>query len=198
MARASEEGKGLRPREELRQKRYFGLKMWQYVAINIFLVFHILAISCWCAPISSPFVIGCKNALRPYFLWSGLFQSWDMFSPLPKATNAYMEALVLYQDGSTTMWSFPRMEQLSLTDRYSKERYRKFVETVLVDSSSPLWPDVARYVARLPEIRAGGPQKIMLVVKWSDIVTNPDGTFTRAPWDEHVFYSYDVKPEDLQ
>ena len=90
------------------------------------------------------------------------------------------------------------MEQLSLTDRYSKERYRKFVETVLVDSSSLLWPDVARYVARLPEIRAGGPQKIMLVVKWSDIVTNPDGTFTRAPWDEHVFYSYDVKPEDLQ
>ncbi len=90
------------------------------------------------------------------------------------------------------------MEQLSLTDRYSKERYRKFVETVLVDSSSPLWPDVARYVARIPEIRAGRPQKIMLVVKWSDIVTNADGTFTRAPWDEHVFYSYDVKPEDLQ
>ena len=198
MARASQEGKGSRPGKELRQERYFGLKMWQYVAINIFLVFHILAISCWCAPISSPFIIGCKNALRPYFLWSGLFQSWDMFSPLPKATNAYMEALVLYQDGSTTMWSFPRMEQLSLTDRYSKERYRKFVETVLVDSSSPLWPDVARYVARLPEIRAGRPKKIMLVVKWSDIVTNPDGTFTRAPWDEHVFYSYDVKPEDLQ
>jgi hypothetical protein len=50
----------------------------------------------------------------------------------------------------------------------------------------------------MPEIRENGPQKIMLVVKWSDIVAHEDGTFTRAPWDEHVFYSYDVKPEDLQ
>jgi hypothetical protein len=184
--------------KELARGKFFGLKKWQYVAINGFLIFHILAICCWCMPFGSPFIAACRGALRPYFLWSGLFQSWDMFSPLPKATNAYMEALVLYKDGSTTMWSFPRMEQLSLTDRYSKERYRKFVETVLVESSSPLWPDVARYVARMPEIRENGPQKIMLVVKWSDVVAHEDGTFTRAPWDEHVFYSYDVKPEDLQ
>src|ERR1700728_2803600 len=169
-ALAEKESAGAPAGTEPTRARRFGLKKWQYIAINTFLIFHILAISCWCMPLSSPFIAVCRDALRPYFVWSGLFQSWDMFSPLPKATNAYMEALVLYKDGSTTMWSFPRMEQLSLTDRYSKERYRKFVETVLVESSSPLWPDVARYVARMPEIRENGPQKIMLVVKWSDIV----------------------------
>ena len=179
-------------------KNLYGMKKWQYITINTFLIFHILAISCWCMPLSSPFIGVCRDALRPYFVWSGLFQSWDMFSPQPKAGNSYLEALILYKDGSTKIWSFPRMEQLTLTEKYSKERYRKFVETLLDNKNADLWPDVARYVARLPEIREGQPQKVMLVAKWSDIVRQPDGTFTRAPWDENVFYSYDVKPEDLQ
>src|ERR1700731_1337925 len=109
--------------KELRQGPLFGLKRWQYVAINGFLIFHTLAICCWCMPFGSPFIAACREALRPDFVWSGLFQSWDMFSPLPKSANAYMEALVLYKDGSTTIWGFPRMEQLTLTQKYSKERY---------------------------------------------------------------------------
>jgi hypothetical protein len=197
-ARMARKSKGAEQRAGARPKKLYGLKKWQYIAINTFLMFHILAITCWCMPLSSPFIAVCRDALRPYFVWSGLFQSWDMFSPQPKATNSYMEALVLYKDGSTKIWSFPRMEQLTLTEKYSKERYRKFVETILDNKNAALWPDVARYVAQLPEIRAGQPQKVMLVAKWSDIVRQDDGTFTRAPWDEHVFYSYDVKPEDLQ
>jgi hypothetical protein len=197
-ARMARKSKGAEQRAGARPKKLNGLKKWQYIAINTFLMFHILAITCWCMPLSSPFIAVCRDALRPYFVWSGLFQSWDMFSPQPKATNSYMEALVLYKDGSTKIWSFPRMEQLTLTEKYSKERYRKFVETILDNKNAALWPDVARYVARLPEIRAGQPQKVMLVAKWSDIVRQEDGTFTRALWDEHVFYSYDVKPEDLQ
>jgi hypothetical protein len=107
--------KGAERRAGARSKKLYGLKKWQYIAINTFLIFHILAISCWCMPLSSPFIGVCRDALRPYFVWSGLFQSWDMFSPQPKATNSYLEALVLYKDGSTKIWSFPRMEQLTLT-----------------------------------------------------------------------------------
>lgn len=90
------------------------------------------------------------------------------------------------------------MELLSLNERYSQERYRKFVEVLLDGRNSTLWPDVARYIARMPDIRMHDPQKILLVVRWSDIVAHDDGTFTRSPWDAHVFYSYDVKPGDVQ
>jgi hypothetical protein len=192
MSKTPEKGTGSQ------QDQFFGLKKWQYVAINVFLVFHILAITCWCLPIGNPFIFACRNAVRPYFLWSGLFQSWDTFAPMPKATNSYLEAIILYKDGSTLIWSFPRMELLSLTDRYVQERHRKFVESVLDDKNSAIWPDVARYVARLNSHDAERPQKVMLVVRWSDIVHNADGTFTSSPWDENVFYSYDVKPGDLQ
>ena len=180
-------------------QQYFpGMKNWKYIAINIFLIFHVLAISTWCLPMTNPFVQVCRFAVRPYFVWTGLFQSWDMFSPQPETTNAYLEAIVLYQDGSTKIWSFPRMDLLSLNERYHKERYRKFVEVLLDGKNSVLWPDVARHVARLPGIRDGDPQKILLLARWSTIVYQDDGTFTRSPLDENVFYRYDVKPGDLQ
>src|SRR5262249_53001901 len=122
-------------------------------AINVFLMFHMASIACWCVPEASPLVSAYRSLIRPYFLWSGLFQAWDMFAPSPKATNSYIEAVVLYDGGDTRNWSFPRMEQLSLNERYCKERYRKFVENLEKDSDSPLWPDAARFIARLH----GGP-----------------------------------------
>ena len=44
-----------------------------------------------------------------------------MFSPVPKHANVYVEAIVLYQDGNTKNWAFPRVDQLSYTERYQKE-----------------------------------------------------------------------------
>lgn len=176
----------------------FALKPWQYLAINIFIVFHIFGITAWAVPFRSQFVLDCRNLVRPYLLWSGLFQSWDMFSPLPKAANTYLEAVIIYKDGATQMWNFPRMELLSLTEKYSKERYRKFTEILLDERNAALRPDVARYIARMPNIRDKDPQQILLMVKWSNIIPNGDGTFTRTPLDEYVFYRYDVQPGDLQ
>jgi hypothetical protein len=176
----------------------FGLKPWQYLALNIFIIFHIFAITAWALPFRSQFVVDSVALVRPYILWSGLFQDWNMFSPMPKATNTYLQAVVIYKDGSTQMWDFPRMELLSLTQKYSKERYRKFVEILLDQNNAALRPDVARYVARLPGIREKDPQQILLMVKWSNILPNGDGTFTRTPLDQDVFYRYDVQPGDLQ
>ncbi len=94
MQKTPEDGKGPR------SNQFSGWETPKYIAINIFLAFHILAIACWCTPINSPFIVGFRSLVRPYFLWSGLFQSWDMFAPLPKAANSYMEAIIMYQDGN--------------------------------------------------------------------------------------------------
>ena len=178
--------------------RRFALKPWQKIAINIFIIFHIFAITAWAIPFRSQFANDCRELVRPYLLWSGLFQAWDMFSPMPKATNTYLQAVIIYKDGSTQMWDFPRMELLTLAQKYSKERYRKFVEILLDQRNAALRPDVARYVARLPGIREKNPQQVWLMVKWSNILPNGDGTFARTPLDQDVFFRYDVQPEDLQ
>jgi hypothetical protein len=117
-----------------------------------------------------------------------------MFSPQPKFVNTYLEAIVLYNDGNTRIFRFPRMEQLSLTQRYSKERYRKFSETLIQDANSPLWPDVAKRIARLNNTGPAPLKMVMLVKYWSPInPRNPNPT-----WDEDIFYTYSVQPGDLQ
>jgi hypothetical protein len=179
-------------------KRVRGRQKAKYIAINAFLLFHILAISCWSLPINNPLTSLCRNLVRPYFLWSGLFQSWDMFSPTPKAANSYLEAIIIYQDRSSRLWSFPRMELLSLSERYVKERYRKFEENLKEDENSRLWPDAARHIARLNNNSSSPPQTVLLVVRWSEIIPRTDDAYDRGPWDSNVFFSYDVQSEDLK
>ena len=173
----------------------------KYLAINAFIIFHLVAILFWSIPLNTPLNAAAKTLLRPYLVSSGLFQSWDMFGPNAKSANIYLEAVVIYKDGTTSLYSFPRMEMLSYSERYAKERYRKYEETLPNDTYAALWPDAARHIARLNNDKnhANPPTKVLLVVRWSDIIM-PTATrdYDRGPWDSHVFYSYDVTPEDLQ
>ena len=171
---------------------------WRVPAINAFLIFHLVAIACWCAPYRTLPLEVCRVLVRPYFRWTGLFQSWDMFSPVPKRRNSYLEAMVVFTDGTSAFWTFPLMDRMSYSGRYAKERYRKFEEILVEDKYSDVWPDVARHVAR--EFRGGGrqPEMVMLILNWSDLVEESDGSFTGTPWQSREFYRYRVEAEDLE
>lgn len=143
----SDESPKLARRQRTAAKRLLGWARVKYVAINLFLAAHVVAVSIWCIPLHTPIVPICRNLLRPYFLWFGLFQSWDMFCPTPKSSNSYIEAIVIYADGAEKSWTFPRMEQLSLTQRYIKERYRKFGEKLPLEQNDVIWADIARHIA---------------------------------------------------
>jgi len=183
---------------ESADKKVSSLQRAKYIAVNVFLVFHLLAISCWCVPIDSPLIPLCRTLVRPYFLWAGLFQSWDMFAPIPKGANTYIEAILIYRDGSRKTWTFPRMEQLSLTERCFKERYRKFAESLQGGDVDELLPDAARYVAR-SNSNPGNPVKtIILIQRFSFIVPRPDGGYVPEPWEQHILLGYGVQPQDLK
>jgi hypothetical protein len=168
------------------------------IAISAFLLFHLLAITCWCMPLDSPLIVACRNAIRPYFLWSGLFQSWDTFAPTPKTINSYLEAIVIYKDGAVRTWKFPRLDRLSLTERYLKERYRKFEENLENEANAVLWPDAARYIARLNNDASNPPQIVMLIRHWADIVPRGDASHHPEPWHVQIFYEYNIQPQDLK
>jgi hypothetical protein len=168
------------------------------IAINVFLIFHIVVISAWCIPSTSALILRFRERIRPYMVWSGMFQSWDMFSPNPESANSYFEAIVIYKDGSSQLWPFPRMEMLSSTRRYFKERYRKYEQNLQNRDDAALWPDAARYIARLNNNPSNPAQKVMLVVRWSDIIPPAPDKPDHGPWNVDVFYNYVVQPEDLQ
>jgi hypothetical protein len=168
------------------------------LASSIFLLFHIAAITVWCTPSDSALIVACSEFIRPYMVWSGLFQSWDTFAPNPKSANSYVVASVITKDGHVHPWNFPRMEQLSFTERYYKERYRKFAENLQADNNAAMWPDVARHLARLYASPANPPEIVLLIRYWSDIPPPGNGLYHSQAPRGNIFFEYRVKPEDLQ
>lgn len=90
------------------------------------------------------------------------------------------------------------MEQLGLTEKYFKERYRKFAENLQRDENDALLPDVARHIGRLNSSPAKPATMVILIQRWSFIVPRPDGSYIPEPWEQHILLGYGVQPEDLK
>ena len=165
------------------------------IGVSAFLLFHLIAITCWSLPIQSPLINAWKKSFRPYLVWSGLFQSWDMFAPTPKSTQGYIEALIIHKSGEVTPWKFPRMEQLSIFERYWQERYRKYAEILRETNNVALWPDAARHLAWLNKDPRNPPEMVILVRHWSDIPAQLNAP--RPPEHVQIFYEYKVQPGDV-
>jgi hypothetical protein len=186
------------PKKDLNQVSAPFITKATRLAINVFIIFHVIAIAMWCIPFDTAVFAQGRKIVRPYFLWAGLFQSWDMFSPTPWSINSYVDAIVIYHDGSRKTWSFPRTEQMTLAQSLFKERYRKFTENLQLEQNDVLWADVARRIARLNSTAENPVKTVILVQKWSPIPLPAEGAYQPQPWNQHVLYGYGVKPEDLQ
>jgi hypothetical protein len=168
-----------------------------HVAVNIFILFHLIAITCWALPVNFSAVRDLREIIRPYMLWTGLYQSWDMFAPNPKSIDAYIKAVVFTQDRHMKVWTFPRMEELSFRERYPKERYRKFAEMLPDQKNEALWPGVAAHVARLFNNPIDPPDKVVLIEFRADIKPGTDESSAPVPA-PNVFYEGYVEPGDLR
>jgi len=173
----------------------------RHALISGFILFHCIAIACYAIPINSLLVTDISRLIGPYMVWTGLVQSWTLFAPEPFSINTRLEAEITYRGGATRIWQFPSPQDFSYAERYLKERQRKWaVDGIRLDMTAPVWPDAARYVARLNNIDpAEPPVTVRLVRYWSDIVL-PEAGRARPPEPMHryVFFSYSVTPQDLQ
>jgi hypothetical protein len=166
-------------------------------AINVFILFHLVAIICVALPWNLPITGTVKDVLRPYLRWSGLYQTWDMFGPDPEMMNSYVKSVIITQDRHMRVWSFPRMEELGLGERYEKERYRKFLEVLPQTQYALLWPDVARHLARSLNNQGDAPNKVMLIQFQSEIHPGVDDSQEPAP-KPNIFYDDYLQPGDLK
>jgi len=176
------------------------LRAW---LVNAFILFHVVAIAAWSIPgAAQPAPVRALNRLlAPYMLRSGLWQGWDMFSPEPLSINVDLDAEVTFADGSQATWVFPRMERLGYLERYRKERYRKWRERVRLDAFALVWPDTARYVARLYDGPEHPVDRVALTRRWVE-VTPPIGSrlvprLDRVtPVHQYRFFVLSISPED--
>jgi hypothetical protein len=167
-------------------------------AISIFILFHLIAIVCWTLPADISPVKDVKEIVRPYMIWSGLFQSWDFFAPNPKSDNSYIEADVITRNHTQKVWVFPRMAELSFGERYSKERYRKFAEVLPQQKNAYIWPGVAKHIAEMFKSQTDPPEMVLLIEFQAFMKPGPRHR-PEPVLRPHIFYEYaDVQPEDLK
>jgi hypothetical protein len=165
--------------------------------ISVFILFHLVAITCMAFPFDLPPFRNIKDLVKPYMVWAGLFQTWDMFAPNPEAVNSYIKTVVISRDRHMHVWSFPRMEELGFVERYRKERYRKFSDVLPQPQNAPLWPDVATHAARQFSSQSDPPEKVLLIEFQSDIPPAAEGAPDPAPRPS-VFYDDYVQPGELR
>lgn len=166
-------------------------------AISIFILFNLIAITSWAVPLNVPPLREIKELVRPYLLWTGLFQSWDFFAPNPRPVNSYIEAAAITQNRHMRVFDFPRMDQLSYGERYREERYRKFAEVLCDSQYAALWPDVAKHVAWMLNSAVDPPRMVILMKFQSPIHYGVTLAHEPAPKPE-FFYEYYVSGEDMR
>ena len=148
----SPEGRTEEQRNLVRQRRVGRLerRWWGRLAINAFIVWHLFALFVWLTPNNSAVVQACVGFVRPYMTVTGFAQSWTMFSPTPDHLDVTLEARILYADGETRSWFFPRMAPMGYVQRFEEERWRKLVEIVTHNNGTQnLCAAMARYAARV-------------------------------------------------
>ncbi len=165
------------------------------IAINAFIIFHLVAIVCWAVPLNTLLVSVVNITVMPYVVLAGLDQNWGLFAPTPLSLNCRVEAEITYADGSMRVWKFPLPQDFGHS--YFKERDRNWGNSsIRMNVNFALWPDAARYVARLNNNRGSPPVSVKFVRYWSQI--GPPGSHAPEPYDHYAFFTYAVKPGDLQ
>lgn len=170
------------------------------LAINAFLLFHLAVIVSWSIPSQALVFRIVRHSVSPYAWRAGLFQSWDMFAPNPTHTNAFVTAEITCSKGQVRVWSFPQMQDLGYSERYFKERYRKFSnDRLILKTNAILLPDAARYIARLNADPFNQP-RIVKLIRYVSVISPPPAE-GQAPqldrWQRDVFFTYSVKAGDL-
>ena len=185
------------------RNRTLGETVKRFLSVGVFVYFF--SVFAHTMPAS---VLPWKNIIdewnRPWMLWTGLWQGWDMFAS-PRRENVFIEAKVIGADGVEMTWKFPRMEQLGYWDSYQKERYRKWAnDHVRVDADSGLWLPTAQFVARkvceqpsamsvsTAETMRVPPREIQLIRYWGKIEI-PDAE--KTAWKKNVYFTYAVPPD---
>lgn len=183
-------------------------RVWRW-CITIFIFVHLYIMAFWGLP-GSRFRLYMTAPVQDYVIQTGLWHSWDMFSPDPLSLIFRTHAQIHYRDGSMDIWDFPQMEKLGYMERFQKERYRKWRERVRQDMYSVAWDDTARYIARLHNNPTNPPRQIVLVREWDSIppMQFKPGTFEYKSYQkmpksyDYLKYSYrfrfyDILPGDL-
>lgn len=131
-----------------------------------------------------------------YLLSTGTWQYWDMFAPNPADTDFYGDAVITYRDGTTKLYTYPRMYKMDLVTKYLKERYRKYYERANSEDYRYTWVQFAQYLALINYKSADNPPvKIVLQRHWMPV--QPMDKPQLKDYNSYAYFEYEIDQEQL-
>jgi hypothetical protein len=124
-------------------------RLWtlKRLALSAFVTAHIAAVILWNMP-----ECALKSRLAGwtayYFLPSGQWQCWDMFSPDPLRDTVELEALVRDSRGRLHRFAFPRLADKSVLEAAWGYRHPKYAASLASEGCVLQREYAARYVLR--------------------------------------------------
>ncbi len=184
--------------------------------LKVLVILHVVAVTVWALPDPTPSAMQKKRnpvgtewllywnhqylkqfqPIRAYVGVSGFWQYWDMFSPNPSSTDIWVDAIVVYKDGTERVYQYPRMFLLPVPEKFMKERYRKFYERVNSDDHGFLRPIFAQRIAHLNDDPKNPPVTVKLRRHWQQILA--PGKVQPTTYEEYIYYVHSVDPEKLE
>jgi hypothetical protein len=136
----------------------------------------------------------------------GMRQAWRLFGPELRSFNWHNIVLIQFADGTVKVREFPRMEKLSLVERFFREKERSILnDRIAFHVYKRFWPSVARYVARANSDPSGvnPPVTVTFIFASAPIPKpDPDHWVFRDNMPEHLnrqaYFIYRVEPADLK
>jgi hypothetical protein len=147
-----------------------------------------------------PPVPDAPKTIRPILATLGITQNWAMFGEVG-TMDLHHVALIKFANGMMKLYEMPRMEKLSIVERYHKEKFKKYFDNLVIgELYNGIWPYECRYIARANNDPLNPPVQISLAYKYARIPENEFIPVSKVP--EHRFtvtyFVYDVEPGDLR
>lgn len=130
---------------------FFSRELWEKIRRPI------ISVGLFCVLMSFILYLMLPNlvlarVVEPYqkFLsYFSLYQGYGVFAPNPTVRNSHLVGIIYYEDGTMRLYKFPRLERISMLEKLTQERYRKFTEDNLPNpANNHILKDVAVYIAR--------------------------------------------------
>lgn len=147
--------------------------------------------------------LNLKQLLQPLnnvSSYLGLYANISLFSPDPPRYADDIKFMVIFADGSSSEWMFPRDK---MTPWDSEHSFKQYIHNLFFWSVKPalvaIRPDVARFIARQVATSDKRPVQVDFFYAIADVPPPEKGIGQPLidPEQYGIFYSYDVQPGDL-
>jgi hypothetical protein len=166
--------------------------------ISAFIVLYLVVVIAHLSP--KDFALTRVIADQTNFLWkfSGIYQSWTLFSPKIRTMNSHTVAYVWFDNGAMTAFPLPRFEKgTSIYDKFRYDKFRKWHgDSMQWEWYKEFWPQLAKYVGRL-HYDGTGPKPVSFALMCYKVeIPKPESNTPRSALPEHdspycsFFYRY--------